>query len=736
MSVTIQLRGDSAANWASTNPVLHQREIGVETDTGKAKMGDGATAWNSLAYWQPSGADTDAFLPLAGGTMSGPIAMGGSKVTGMGNGAASGDGVAFGQLGSAAFQASSAFDTAGAAAAAQANAEAYSSPTTALGDTVYGGASGTPTRLPGNTIATRKFLRQTGTGSASAAPAWDTLQSGDIPDISSRLPFTSVAAPTGIAATDQANIQAALNSAAIVIFPDPGTAQWLVAGDLKIPDRTKVMGPAWHAQTPIIKLEDNSGATCVFGSAPYLDNTTAAGYPIEVRDLTIDCNGAANATTHGIVFMNFNSAIEHNYLVNPGGCGIIQSDQNSAGTAISNTQVENRICGNKIAWTAASGAVAGQYGIWVTDYTGSSTPANTDGYLEDNIIYGSGDWAVRVERAAGWFIFRNHAYELPQSAFYLDKVWDTFYASNEADIWGMAGGASTYYGHYLYNITTGREGSLHDNQSSTPEADASSTYVYYYVRCPNVTVGVDFHDNFAHRDSGAGAASLAYSFVASTGGAMTVYGAGNHLDGPAAAFEVSGGGTVTFADAAPGTALAATAAIGGDAPATGAFTMDPTAVNSIGIALTSGTVYFTYFTAPRTETVTQVIFPTGNTAAGATPTTVEWGLFTVDASGNLTQVAATVNDTTLYSAGYAKDAAALAASYQTVAGQRYALGLLVVSTAAMPTACGNDATSALSWNGPVRKMSTLTGQTAMPASVTAASLAWGTSAPLLAYVSP
>ena len=55
MSVTIQLRGDSAANWTSVNPVLNQREVGVETDTGKAKVGDGVTAWASLAYWDTGG---------------------------------------------------------------------------------------------------------------------------------------------------------------------------------------------------------------------------------------------------------------------------------------------------------------------------------------------------------------------------------------------------------------------------------------------------------------------------------------------------------------------------------------------------------------------------------------------------------------------------------------------------------------------------------------------------------
>lgn len=52
---------------------------------------------------------------------------------------------------------------------------------TTLGDTVYEDATPKPVRLPGNTTSTRKFLRQTGTGSVSAAPAWDTLTAGDIP---------------------------------------------------------------------------------------------------------------------------------------------------------------------------------------------------------------------------------------------------------------------------------------------------------------------------------------------------------------------------------------------------------------------------------------------------------------------------------------------------------------------------------------------------------------------------
>lgn len=51
MAVQIQLRNDIAANWTSANPTLAAGELGVETDTGSVKVGDGTTAWTSLGYF-------------------------------------------------------------------------------------------------------------------------------------------------------------------------------------------------------------------------------------------------------------------------------------------------------------------------------------------------------------------------------------------------------------------------------------------------------------------------------------------------------------------------------------------------------------------------------------------------------------------------------------------------------------------------------------------------------------
>ena len=57
MAVQIQLRRDTSTNWTSANPTLALGELGLETDGYKYKIGDGATAWNSLGYAQLAGTD-------------------------------------------------------------------------------------------------------------------------------------------------------------------------------------------------------------------------------------------------------------------------------------------------------------------------------------------------------------------------------------------------------------------------------------------------------------------------------------------------------------------------------------------------------------------------------------------------------------------------------------------------------------------------------------------------------
>lgn len=55
ITVTLKVRQDTAANWASKNSVLSAGEFGYDTTNKVLKLGDGSTAWKALAAIQFEG---------------------------------------------------------------------------------------------------------------------------------------------------------------------------------------------------------------------------------------------------------------------------------------------------------------------------------------------------------------------------------------------------------------------------------------------------------------------------------------------------------------------------------------------------------------------------------------------------------------------------------------------------------------------------------------------------------
>ena len=83
MAVTIKLKRGTAAQWAAANTVLEEGELGLETDSGKIKVGDGITAWNTQPYNVSSGStvgDIAVGTPAAA-SGSGGVAYDGASAT-------------------------------------------------------------------------------------------------------------------------------------------------------------------------------------------------------------------------------------------------------------------------------------------------------------------------------------------------------------------------------------------------------------------------------------------------------------------------------------------------------------------------------------------------------------------------------------------------------------------------------------------------------------------------------
>ncbi len=116
-------------------------------------------------------------------------------------------------------------------------------------------------------------------------------------------------------------------------------------------------------------------------------------------------------------------------------------------------------------------------------------------------------------------------------------------------------------------------------------------------------------------------------------------------------------------------------------------TMPRSAVNSANSTGT-GNLRLTAFTARRNGTSTGVRTLTGSTAAGATPTLARIGLYLINAAGDGTLIASTANDTALFSVANAQYQKNWSTPVDLIAGERYAVGILLVTGAAAPTLVG------------------------------------------------
>jgi len=139
--------------------------------------------------------------------------------------------------------------------------------------------------------------------------------------------------------------------------------------------------------------------------------------------------------------------------------------------------------------------------------------------------------------------------------------------------------------------------------------------------------------------------------------------------------------------------------------------------------MATGQLRLTYFTSTKTETVTQCRVNTHTTAAGATPTLVRFGLYSVAGNGDLTLIASTPNDTTLFAVANTSYTRAFSVPVGVSIGMSYAFGILVVTGAAAPTVRGlASITEATEYGQAPRMFGQMTGQTNLPTPIASGSI--------------
>jgi hypothetical protein len=285
-------------------------------------------------------------------------------------------------------------------------------------------------------------------------------------------PAASVRVTCKDRSTDAAMLQRAINSspAGAAIEFQGGTCL-LTTGLTLLADRTYTGG-----NTTGTVLQQDGSASYMLASSAYVDNSASTGDPLSIRDLTVACDGAGS--TDGIILLNWQADVENVDVSGCGGSGIVDTNTNASGGAITNTSVNSRFDNNFI-------TNSGKYGFYVHD-TGNSV---SDGFLDNNQIASSGLDAIHLENAAGWNISGNHLYDVGQNAISADRLFGTTISSNYIEDFGDGKHSGTWYG-ILGTVQNGNGSTILGNKISNDLGEpAGATFVYISIAQANSGTG-------------------------------------------------------------------------------------------------------------------------------------------------------------------------------------------------------------------------------------------------------
>jgi hypothetical protein len=238
---------------------------------------------------------------------------------------------------------------------------------------------------------------------------------------------------SGVACRDNAGDAARIQ--AVIDASVPGTMIQIGGGTCLLTRGIVLAGDRTYAggSTTGTVLRQDGPMSFVLASSAYVDNSTTTGDPVQIRDLTVACDGSGD--TDGIVILNWQVDVQRVDVQSCGGSGIVDTSVTQNGAAITNTSVNSRFEDNFI-------SNSGRYGFEVLD------PVNavTDGFFTDNQVAYSGADGVYLENSGGWVISGNHLYGDGADGIDAARLYGATISGNYIEDFGAAKRSGTWYG--------------------------------------------------------------------------------------------------------------------------------------------------------------------------------------------------------------------------------------------------------------------------------------------------
>lgn len=243
-------------------------------------------------------------------------------------------------------------------------------PTTTLGDTLYQDATPAPARLPGNITTTKKFLTQTGTGSISAAPGWNTIAALDVPTLNQNTTGTAAGNLSATPSNHGMLISSGTNTVT-VLAPDASTTKVWTSGGASADPSWQVpagglLGPGSSTSTAFARWNGTGGTTLqdsVFlGASTGILTTTGDTSGITMQSTTDTTASGSLGVDHNstsLLLKTLESSTNAGYNLGLSTASIAGANANTTGGISLTTGDKSAGTGNSGGITLTTGATTG-----------------------------------------------------------------------------------------------------------------------------------------------------------------------------------------------------------------------------------------------------------------------------------------------------------------------------------------------------------------------------------------